>query len=192
MHQTCAKTRINHIAVGGNVETSHGSPAKTIAAALNGLARKEIRITRTSRFYDTPAFPAGSGPNFVNAVVEVSTSLSEDALLESLHEIEAEFGRLRINRWGARTLDLDILSCEGKVVPNVDKWMYWFKLPAQRQLVEIPDRLIVPHPRLQDRAFVLVPFAEVAPGWRHPVTGLSVTEMLNALPENLRDEVKPL
>lgn len=192
MGQTPAKTRIFHVAFGGNVETSHGSPRETMDAALNRLVRNKIRITRRSRFYDTPAFPAGSGPNFVNGVVEIETELSRRQLLVHLHDVEAEFGRMRRNRWGARTLDLDILTCQQETLPNLEKWQYWFDLPPEKQQIEAPETLILPHPRMQDRAFVLVPLAEVAPKWQHPVLGQTVLELLNALPENLRNEVKPL
>lgn len=192
MPQTRAKTRIFHVAFGGNVDTGHGSLENTMRGALNRLVQDEIRITSTSQFYDTPAFPIGSGPNFVNGVIELQTTLTADELLARLHEIEKEFGRLRQKRWGARTLDLDILS-EGQAVhPNAETWRYWFNLAPERQQIEMPDTLILPHPRLHERAFVLVPFNDVAPNWLHPVLGLTVAEMLEALPENLRNEVKPL
>ncbi len=187
-----AKTRIFHVAFGGNVETSQGSPQKTIETVLSSLGSDEVRITGQSLLYDTPAFPKGSGPNFVNGVVEVVTALSAQDLLERLHVVETEFGRKRISRWGARTLDLDILTCGQEILPNPDIWQYWHDLPAERQQVEAPDTLILPHPRLHQRAFVLVPFSDVAPDWRHPVLGQSVNEMLKALPENVKNEVKPL
>ncbi|MDG1739426.1 MAG: 2-amino-4-hydroxy-6-hydroxymethyldihydropteridine diphosphokinase [Paracoccaceae bacterium] len=192
MAHSCAKTRIFHVALGGNVETSHGSPQKTIETVLFSLANDELRITRQSLLYDTPAFPEGSGPNFVNGVVEISTTLSEQDLLERLHDIEAEYGRKRISRWGARTLDLDILASGQDIVPNSDFWQFWHDLPAERQQTEAPDTLVLPHPRLHERAFVLVPFNDVAPDWCHPVLGLTVREMLDALPAKVKNEVKPL
>ena len=191
-----AKTRINNrifgIAFGGNVETNFGSPLQTMEMALGCLDEAPIRITAKSRFFDTPAFPVGSGPNFINGVVMVETTLSAEALLDRLHSIEADFGRERKSRWGARTLDLDILFCEGDILPNSEIWQKWRDLPPEMQTIEAPDQLILPHPRMQDRGFVLVPLADVAADWVHPVLQESVLDMLAALSENSKNEVKPL
>ena len=191
-----AKTRINNrifgIAFGGNVETNFGSPLQTMEMALGCLEEAPIRITAKSRFFDTPAFPVGSGPNFVNGVVMVETTLSAEDLLDRLHAIEADFGRERKSRWGARMLDLDILFCEGDILPNSEIWQKWHDLPPEMQTIEAPDQLILPHPRMQDRGFVLVPLADVAADWVHPVLQESVLDMLAALSENSKNEVKPL
>lgn len=191
-----AKTRTKNgifcIAFGGNVETRFGDPLKTMMAAIRHIGKLNIRITQVSRFYDTPAFPEGSGPNFVNGALKCSTSLDPSDLLKELHVIEEEFGRQRTARWGARTLDLDILLNGENVLPDHDIWQYWHDLPAEKQVNVAPDQLLLPHPRLQDRAFVLVPLADVAPDWKHPVLNKTVKEMLADLPENLKNEVKPL
>ena len=103
--------------------------------------------------------------------------------------IEARFGRQRITRWGARTLDIDLLAMGDAVLPDLAEQSRWRTLPPEDQARIAPDRLILPHPRLQDRAFVLVPLADVAADWRHPVLGLSVAEMLAALPASARAEI---
>ena len=186
------KSRNYYVAFGGNVETSFGSPLESMTAALRRLATEPVRITAVSRKYDTPAFPEGSGPNFVNGVVGISTSLGPYELLETLHKIEAEFGRERTSRWGARTLDFDILCVGDETYPNEEIWGIWARLPPKRQIIETPDQLILPHPRMQDRAFVLVPLFDVAPDWFHPQLSKSVAEMLADLPDDLKNEVKPL
>ncbi len=187
-----AKKRIFCVAYGGNVETTYGPPRITMEMALDRLWHGPIRITAQSRIFDTPAFPEGSGPNFVNGVVKIESSLEPEQLLEVLHGIESDFGRERKSRWGARTLDLDILFCQDEIAPNLAIWQEWHDLPAEKQSAEAPDQLILPHPRLQDRAFVLVPLADVAPDWNHPVLQKSVEEMLGELPDYLKNEVKPL
>lgn len=145
-----------------------------------------------SRFFRTPAWPPGSGPDFVNAAVLVRTRLSPADLLAALHAIEAAAGRRRDLRWGPRTLDLDLLFHGLRILPDAATQARWCDLPADRQAQDAPETLVLPHPRLQDRPFVLVPLAEIAPGWRHPVTGRSVAEMVAALDPADVAAVRPL
>ena len=144
----------------------------------------------SSRLYQTPSFPPGSGPDYANAAIRAVTSLESREILNLLHEIEAEFGRIREARWGQRTLDLDLIAVEDEIAPDEATVRAWMDLPLEQQKVEAPDRMILPHPRMQDRAFVLVPLAEVAADWRHPILGLSVREMLDRLPEAEKAEIK--
>ncbi|MBE2275519.1 MAG: 2-amino-4-hydroxy-6-hydroxymethyldihydropteridine diphosphokinase [Rhodobacteraceae bacterium] len=183
------------LALGANLPFGAMLPNQTLQAALDVLEREEaFRIKSVSRFWRTPAFPAGAGPDFVNAAALVSVPQPVDvaSILAALHRVEARFGRERRQRWGGRTLDLDLLAAGDSVLPDSATQDRWRALPPDRQAVEVPDRPILPHPRLADRAFVLVPLAEVAPGWRHPRTGLTVHEMLEALPARDRDAVIPL
>ena len=101
-------------------------------------------------------------------------------------------GRERVQRWGQRTLDLDLIASGDLVLPNGEIHQYWRDLPLEQQMSTAPDQLVLPHPRMQDRAFVLVPMAKIAPDWVHPVLKQSVLEMLDALPEQDKDAVKPL
>lgn len=99
---------------------------------------------------------------------------------------------MRVHRWGARTLDLDLIAVGGKVLPDAQTHKYWRDMPLDQQKTKTPNTLILPHPRLAERAFVLVPMLEVAPDWCHPVTGASVRQMSDALPDALRREVVAL
>lgn len=180
------------IALGGNMPSDQGAPALTLRAALRHIEEAGARIFAVSRFYETPCFPAGAGPDYVNAAARIGYSGTAEALLDLLHGIEAEFGRARVQRWGQRTLDLDLLAAGDAVLPDPSAQAAWRSLPIERQMQEAPGELILPHPRMQDRAFVLVPLADVAPGWRHPVLDMTVAEMLSKLPTDEVDSVVPL
>lgn len=149
-------------------------------------------IRATSTFYHSPAFPAGAGPDYVNAALRVEAPWEPEVALKVLHRIEAQMGRERVQRWGQRTLDLDLLACDDLVLPDAKTHKMWRELPLDAQIGRTPDQLILPHPRLQDRAFVLVPLAEVAPDWVHPLLGRSVRSLRDALPARDIAALRPI
>jgi 2-amino-4-hydroxy-6-hydroxymethyldihydropteridine diphosphokinase len=152
------------LGLGGNLPSKSGLPEATISAAIGVLAKAGVAATARSRLYRSAPVPASDQPWFVNAVIAVTTRTEPRELLDLLHRIEAQFGRQRREINGARTLDLDLLAYDERVQPGGEAE------PA------------LPHPRLSQRAFVLLPLAEVAPGWRHPVTGDTVEHLIAALP----------
>lgn len=180
------------VALGSNVAGPDGSPPRTLAEALRRLHGESVRVRRISRFYRTPCLPEGAGPDFVNAVAAVESGLDAEALLARLHAIEAALGRVRGRRWAARVIDLDLLDLDGRVLPDAETQAAWRALPPEAQARDSPERLILPHPRLQDRAFVLVPLAEVAPEWRHPVLGATAAELLAARPPAETAAISPI
>lgn len=190
--QTGRKTLISYIALGSNAVTMDESSISILQKAISAISERLCFVDVTSSFYQTPCFPAGAGPDYVNAVIAVRSDLEPRDLLAGLHLIEADFGRVREVRWGQRTLDLDLVATEGCVLPDVETVRTWIDLPMERQMSEAPSELLLPHPRLQDRAFVLVPWAEIAPDWRHPILGLTVTEMLDALSESEKAEIRAI
>lgn len=147
-----------YVALGANIPSSVGPPAVTLRRALDVFAKHGITVVAVSRFYETPAWPDASQPPYVNAVAEVQTKLLPGELLRQLLAIERAFGRERKAKWENRPLDLDLLDYGG--------------------LVSEAAHLSLPHPAMHERAFVLKPLADVAPDWRHPDTGLSVSRML--------------
>jgi 2-amino-4-hydroxy-6-hydroxymethyldihydropteridine diphosphokinase len=182
------------VALGANLPFEGDPPETTLCRAPKALAEEGLVIQVFSRLYATPCFPAGAGPDYVNAAAVLAVRPEDDAasVLASLHRVEARFGRRRDFRWGMRTLDIDLLALGDSVLPDVATQDAWRNLDPAAQIGTAPESLILPHPRLQDRAFVLVPLAEVAPDWVHPRTGHSVAAMLAALPAADRDAVKPL
>lgn len=180
------------IAAGGNLTSLKGTPAQTIVEAIKIISNDRITVTGVSRFFKTPCFPPGAGPDYVNVALSVETGLSAPELLAALHAVEAEFGRARDQRWGMRTLDLDLLSFDAMVTPDLATVEGWINLPLDAQVRQTPDAMLLPHPRIQDRAFVLVPLMDVAPDWVHPVLHRTVREMHDALPLADRQAVIPL
>lgn len=182
------------VALGANLPFGGEPPEATLSHALSALAEEGLPVLAVSRFFATPCFPVGAGPDYVNAaaVVDCRAAGGAAGVLARLHAVEARFGRERLQRWGMRTLDLDLLAVGDSVLPDPAVQDGWRNLPVAEQASAAPDRLILPHPRLQDRAFVLVPLADVVPDWVHPRLGLTVRQMLAVLPQTDRDAVKPL
>ena len=163
-----------------------------VRAFYESLSDDGLPVLRQSPLYRTPCFPAGAGPDYVNAAARLAGGHTPQEVLQILHRIEARHGRKRLQRWGGRTLDLDLLAAGDTVLPDAATQAAWRDLPAERQARDVPDRLILPHPRIQDRAFVLVPLCDVAPDWIHPLTGQTVAQMSAALSAADRAAVRPL
>jgi 2-amino-4-hydroxy-6-hydroxymethyldihydropteridine diphosphokinase len=159
-----------YLAFGSNQAVQLKDSVELIERAYEHLTNRGVNITTKSPFYQTPAFPVGNGPDYVNAVVAADTELQPDMLMGLLHEIEQELGRVRVDRWGARTIDIDLLDYKGCVLPSIENYIEWRDMPLEVQKTTWPKSLILPHPRIQDRGFVLVPLKEVAPNWVHPVS----------------------
>lgn len=180
------------IALGANLPGQKDSPLAQLQDAISLLADAGLRDVVVSRFYNTPCFPTGTGPDYANAVMRCSTDLGPQAILKILHGIEACAGRSRDGRWLARVLDLDLLAVGAQVLPDPVEFGTWADLPLLEQAYRAPDTLILPHPRIQDRAFVLVPLMDVAPDWVHPVFGRSVRQMVAALDPVAVAEIRPI
>lgn len=180
------------LAFGSNLSSCAGNSTETLNEALRLIRKKGVGRLKVSRFFRNPAWPPGSGPDFVNAAAVIETVLPAHALLELLHRVEAQLGRVRQERWGPRPIDIDLIFRGDAVLPDRATFQAWAALPKDRQAQEAPDRMILPHPRMHERGFVLIPLADVAPDWRHPVLGRTVAEMAAALPAELVRDVRPL
>jgi 2-amino-4-hydroxy-6-hydroxymethyldihydropteridine diphosphokinase len=151
------------IGIGSNLAAPpFASPLHTAAAAVARLSGLRITVVRRSRWYLAEPVPPSDQPWYVNAVAIVETGLAPPALLAALLALEVRFGRRRGARNAARTLDLDLLDYDGLRLAT--------------------PRLLLPHPRLAERRFVLAPLAEIAPTWRHPSLGQRADVLLARLP----------
>ncbi|MEO1918572.1 MAG: 2-amino-4-hydroxy-6-hydroxymethyldihydropteridine diphosphokinase [Paracoccaceae bacterium] len=176
------------ISLGANLPSATGTALETLEKSLGLFPSESFQIDRISKWFSTPAFPKGSGPDFVNGAIRIQTTLEPGGVMSALHRIEAQLGRTRENRWEPRLCDLDLIAYDNQILPDLATFQRWNALDPAKQKTETPDQLILPHPRLQDRSFVLVPLHDIAPDWRHPITGITVSEMLGAIsPEKLAE-----
>jgi 2-amino-4-hydroxy-6-hydroxymethyldihydropteridine diphosphokinase len=146
-----------YLALGSNI----GDREANLREAVQRLEAEDLRVTRRSSFYETAPREMLDQPWFLNAAVEIETELFPMQLLRRIRKIESEMGRRRVTPKGPRNIDIDILFYGRAVIDHAE--------------------LQVPHARIAGRAFVLEPLAEIAPDFRHPVTGKTAHEMLAAL-----------
>lgn len=145
------------IALGSNL----GDSRAILEAALESLAATPVIILQArSSWYQTKAVGPPQ-PDYINGCALLQVKTSPQLLLETLLGIEAQFGRVRRERWGPRSLDLDLLLYDDLILDT--------------------PTLVLPHPRMQERAFVLVPLAEIAPDWVEPVSGIAIAELVQAV-----------
>ena len=155
-----------YIALGANLPSRFGTPAETLQAAKAAMVQAGIKIVAESSVWLTAPVPYDPNvPDYHNSVIAIETDLMAEALLELLLSVEADFGRVRTFKNAPRLLDLDLIAYHDEIIRKREK-------------------LIVPHPRMDDRAFVILPLQEIAPDWVHPVAQKTVNELVLALPED--------
>ena len=154
------------IALGSNLPGPWGSPRQTVERAFAALNAGPLRLVAASTLIISEPFGRKNQPPFVNAAARIETHLSPDALMRRLHMIEREAGRQRRLRWGPRTLDLDLLDYHGLL---------------RRKRTQSIRPLVLPHPGMTERLFVMEPLQQVAPRWRHPLTKESAAFIIRKL-----------
>lgn len=150
-----------YLLLGGNM----GDRQRMLMQASAMIGQQIGRVIRSSSIYETRAWGVEEQPDFLNQVLEVGTALKPAAVLAAANEIEAAMGRVRKQKWHERVIDIDILYF-GDMIINT-------------------ETLVVPHPENQNRNFVLVPMAELAPDFMHPILGLSQQTLLAQCPDRL-------
>ena len=156
------------IALGSNVFGPWGSPAETLDRAVVEIASNGAKVLAQSSWIETEPYGQTDQASFVNGALSIKTHLQPEALLTMLHGIEVAAGRKRREKWGPRTLDLDIIAYDDVVMAGADNSL----------------NLTLPHNDLHNRSFVLLPIKQLNPDWQHPVSGKTVVQMLEELAEN--------
>lgn len=168
------------IGIGANRAGNWGSPAESVSRALHQLNNQGLCIVKASHAYrSAPVGEAGQG-GYVNAVLSLSTHLPPPALLARLRALEYRAGRRASRRWSERPLDLDLLAYHGVVRqwPGLrPRGLFAGQSPPPAD----PGSLILPHPELHRRPFVVRPLLDIAPDWHHPVSGKTAAAMWREL-----------
>ena len=151
------------IGLGANLTPDgYASPREGCIAAVLALADEGVHLSALSHWYESAPVPISDQPWYLNAVAEATTELDAASTLAALHHIERRFGRVRTERNAARVLDLDLLDFAGLVIDS--------------------SNLALPHPRMHERAFVLLPLGELRPEWEHPVSGIAIQDLIAMIP----------
>ena len=170
------------VALGSNVRGGWGTPPETLAESVRRLGDIGEVVAISGLWRSTPFGPVAQ-PSFLNAVAMVWTALSPHALIRRLLQLEEEAGRLRGWSWGPRTLDLDLLDHGGRVIAPTGTG----RPSGALGLHHLQRRgLVLPHPAIMFRPFVLLPLAEAAPDWRHPLDGWTAAQALARMPGKIR------
>lgn len=160
-----AATGLSYIGLGANLpHPLHGSPQQTLEAVVAALMAEGLDVVARSSWYESAPVPMADQPWYVNGVVAVRSALSATDLLQKLHQMEAAFGRVRSVVNAPRVVDIDLLDHRGECRSGDD------------------GGPVLPHPRMAERGFVVLPLGEIAPDWHHPRTGLAVSQLTKNLP----------
>ncbi len=161
------------IGLGSNLAGDYGSSQAALTHAVQLMGAHGLRVIAASPFYQTPPLGPAGQADYINMVVQIISPKPAFAVLRLLHKIEAEMGRTRRLKWGARIIDLDLLDMNGKCQTRPHK-----------------GQPLLPHPQLHKRGFVLYPLRDIAPDWRHPQTGKSIKQLIKELPLSARQGMK--
>ena len=160
--QDTSENRVDsiYLAIGSNL----GNKISNIEVAKFKLEKYKIKILKSSSSYITDSWPDPSEPNYINIIIKIKTSLEPLKLLKVCNLIELELGRVRSKKNAPRICDIDIIDYNKKIINK--KY----------------SRLILPHPRMNERNFVLLPLFEIDKSWKHPKSNISIVNLINSLP----------
>jgi 2-amino-4-hydroxy-6-hydroxymethyldihydropteridine diphosphokinase len=161
---------IAYLAIGSNL----GNKTNNIEISKFELEKYKIKILKSSSNYKSKSWPDRTKPSYINIVIKVKTSLTHFELLKICNLIELKFGRLRLKKNAPRTCDIDIIDYNKKVLNEKNR------------------KLILPHPRMNKRNFVLLPLFEIEKSWKHPESKINIVNLIDSLPVKDLRSIKQL
>ena len=161
-----------YLNIGSNLPSNEGGRKKNIIKAIDYLKELKLNLIKISNFYETPSYPDKSHPKFLNLCIKLETNLKPLIFLNKIKEIELKLGRKRLKKNEPRTCDIDIIDYNGKIIENPD--------------------LIIPHPKLHLRNFVIYPLKEIEPNWKHPIFNKKIDIFFLELDKNSHNEITRL
>ena len=164
------------LGLGSNLSSSFGDRFKNINLALSHIEKSGIKIIKRSNFYESLSYPNKNNPKFINIVVSVSSNLQPRDLMTALICIEEKLERKRNKKNDPRTCDIDIIDYNNKIL----------------NLTYNQNFLKIPHPRLQERNFILFPLREISPLWKDPKSGMTIDDLIDKLSDDLKKSILKL
>ena len=158
-----------HLNIGSNLNSKFGNRFENISITIKSLINSKLKINKISNFYETPSYPNKKNPKFINVGITIGYKYDENDLLKVTHSIENKMQRKKGKKNQPRTCDIDIIDFNRKIINS--------------------NNLILPHPRLHLRNFVLYPLSEIEPEWKHPVLNTKITDLIASLNSSSRIEI---
>ena len=161
-----------YLNIGSNLPSKEGGRENNILKAITYLKKLKLNLIKISSLYETPSYPNNLDPKFINLCVKLESDLKASELLNEMKKIEKKLGRTRIKKNEPRTCDIDIIDFNGEIIRN--------------------DELVVPHPRLHQRNFVIYPLKEIEPNWFHPIFNKNIDSLFQELDKSFHNEITRL
>ena len=181
------------VVLGSNLPSEFGSSAETLKKCADEMkSSPAIDSLFESNWYISSSLLDEREPRYVNVGIRFSANLEPIELLNFTSDLENKYGRKRQRRWGPRTCDIDILLCDQLILSNKLNFKKWLNLDLSDQIRLVPNELILPHPRLQERVFFLKPLNDLKPDWIHPFLNMNAKEMLDSIPPDELESIHRL
>ena len=161
-----------YLNIGSNLSSPYGNREDNIKKAIEYLKDFKINLIKISSLYETPSYPNNADPKFLNLCVKINTRLKATELLSEIKKIEKRLGRIRLKKNEPRTCDIDIIDFKGEQIET--------------------EELIIPHPKLHLRNFVIYPLKEIEPNWLHPIFNKKIDSFFQELDKNSHNEITRL
>ncbi len=161
-----------YLNIGSNLPSVNGDRKYNIKKAIQNLRALDMNLIEISSFYETPSYPNKSDPKFINICVKLESNLKPKNFLEKIKQIEIKLGRIRLKKNEPRTCDIDIIDYMGEIIKHKD--------------------LVIPHPKMHLRNFVIYPLKEIEPNWVHPIFMKNIDSFFMKLSKNSHNEITRL